>query len=69
MKIAEALVHKNPNNTLYNFLSSFNLLSSFENWPLNFGLQMCRRVARNFRGQGRFLQIRAQIFGSSECQS
>ena len=28
-----------------------------------------RRVARNFWGQGRFLQIRAQIFGSSESQS
>ena len=28
-----------------------------------------RREARNFWGQGRFLQIRAQIFGSSESQS
>ena len=28
-----------------------------------------RRVARNFWGQGRFLQIRAQILGSSESQN
>ena len=28
-----------------------------------------RRLARNFWGQGRFLQIRAQILDSSECQS
>ena len=28
-----------------------------------------RRVARSFLGQGRFLQIKAQIFGSSESQS
>ena len=27
------------------------------------------RVARSFGGQGRFLQIRAQISGSSESQS
>ena len=29
----------------------------------------CRRVARNFLRQGRFLQIRAQFFDSSESQS
>ena len=29
----------------------------------------CRRVARNFWGQGRFLKIRAQFFDSSESQS
>ena len=32
-------------------------------------IQSSKRVARNFWGQGRFLQTKAQFFGSSQSQS
>ena len=38
--------------------------------PKNYkGIMLIKCIARNFRGQGSFLKIRAQIYGSSESQS
>ena len=55
-----------PSNVCHFQFDQFVEFDSFlvEKWgPLD------RRVARNFLGQGRVPQIRAQTFGSSESQS
>ena len=54
---------------LINFLFQFDQFVEFDSFLVEKWGTLDRRVARNFLGQGRVPQIRAQTFGSSESQS
>ena len=58
---------KKKNEKFYKSYRS--LFESIKRNLKGFIIRVNRRVVRNFLGQGRFLQIGAQIFGSSESQS